>query len=92
MTTASLVFFLARAYQYKLNKIRITIFAHTKLKLCILQDKNHLKSIYLATFYSPRKIPETMHLIFLSNTTLQDETKKNLVHKNWTLLALDINF
>ena len=37
MTTASLVFFIARACQYKLNKIALTIFAHTKLKLCIFK-------------------------------------------------------
>ena len=40
------------------------------------QDRNHLKSIYIAPFYSPRKIIETVHLIFLSNTTLHDESKK----------------
>ena len=51
-------------------------FAHTKLKLCHFQDRNHLKSSYLATFYSPRKIQETMHLIFLSNTTLNEESNK----------------
>ena len=76
MTTTSLVFFQARSCQYKLDKIGITIFTHTKLMLCILQDKNHLKSIYLAIFYSPRKMLETVHLIFLSNTTLEDETNK----------------
>ena len=76
MTTVGLVFFLAIACEYKLNKIGITIFAHTKLKLCIFQDRNHLKSIYLATFYSPRKILEIVYLIFLSNTTLHEESNK----------------
>ena len=70
MLTVDLIFFLARACQYKLNKFGITIFAHTKLKLCIFQYRNHLKSIYLATFNSSRKTSQTVGFIFLSNTTL----------------------
>ena len=55
VTTASLVLFLARACQHKTSKIGITILSLFQLKLCNLQDGNHLKSIYLAAFYSPRK-------------------------------------
>ena len=55
MSTVGLVFFLARAYQHKTNKIRITIFALPQLKICILQDGNKFKSTYLAQFNSPRK-------------------------------------
>ena len=55
MTTASLVFFIARSCQHKTNKIGITILSLFQLKLCNLQYRNHLKSIYLATFYSLEK-------------------------------------
>ena len=48
MTTVGFVFFLARAYQHKTNKIGITILAPLQLKLCILQDRNYFKSTLLA--------------------------------------------
>ena len=76
MSNVGLIFFLAISCQLNTSKIGITILSLFQLKLCNLQNRNHLKSIYLATFYSPRKILETVHLIFLSNTTLQDETNK----------------
>ena len=76
MHTIGLVFFLARACQHKTNKIGITIFALLQLKLCILQDRNKFKSTYLAQFNSLIKIPQTIDFIFLSNSTLQDESKK----------------
>ena len=76
MLTVGLKNFLARACQHKTRKFGITILSLFELKLCNLQDKNHLKSIYLSTFYSPKKILEIVDLIFLSNTTLQDETNK----------------
>ena len=34
------------------------------------------KSIYLALFYSPRKIQEIVYFIFLLNTTLHEEPNK----------------
>ena len=76
MLTIGLVFLLAKACQHKIRKIGITILSLSLLKLCILQDWKHLKSIYLAPFYSPRKILEIVHFIFLSNTTLHEESKK----------------
>ena len=55
MPTIGLVFFLAKACQHKTNKMGITFLAFLELKLCILQDRNNLKTIYIATFYSPKK-------------------------------------
>ena len=63
--TASLLFFLARAYQYKISKIGIIILSLFQLKLHILQNCKHSKSTYPAIFYSPIKILETVCLIFL---------------------------
>ena len=74
--TASLVFFLVRSCQHKIRKIRITILSLPYLKLCILQDYKQFKSTYLVPFNSPRKIIETVHFIFLSNTTLQEESNQ----------------
>ena len=54
LQTISLVF-LARSCQHKTRKIRIAILSPIQLKFCNLQDRNNLKSIYLATFYSPKK-------------------------------------
>ena len=64
-SNASLLFFLARACQHKTRKIGIIILSLSQLKLYILQDCKHSKSTYLATFYSPLKILETVHFIFL---------------------------
>ena len=76
MLTVGLVIFLARVCQNKIIKIGITFLSLSEIKLCILQDGKHLKSIYLALFYSPRKIPETVDFIFLSNTTLHEKYNK----------------
>ena len=74
--TASLLFFLGRECQHKIIKIGITILSLPQLKLYILQDCKQFKSIYLASFNSPRKISEIVHFIFLSNTTLHEESNK----------------
>ena len=41
-----------------------------------MQDGNKFKSTYLAQFNSPRKISQTVGFIFLSNSTLHDESNK----------------
>ena len=40
------------------------------------QARNYFKSTYLAQFNSPRKIPEIVDFIFLSNSTVLDEYNK----------------
>ena len=78
MLTGGLVFFLSRECQHKINKIRITTLSFPQLKLCILQDINYFKTTYLAQFNSPRKIPQIVSFIFLSNSTLHYESNKIL--------------
>ena len=43
--TASLLFFLSRECQHKTSKIGITILSPIQLKLCNLQDRNHIKAV-----------------------------------------------
>ena len=62
--TTSSTFFLTRASQQKISKIRITILSLSQLKLCILQDCKQFKSTYLALFNSPRKTSQTIGFIF----------------------------
>ena len=58
------------------QKIGITFLSLSYLKFSILQVWKHSKSIYLALFYSPRKIQETVDFIFLSDTKLHEESNK----------------
>ena len=74
--TTSSTFFLTRASQHKISKIGITILSFSQLKLCILQDCKPFKSTYLAPFNSPIKTSQTVGFIFLSNSTLHDESNK----------------
>ena len=58
MSSIGLVFFLARACQHKTHKTRITILALPQLKLCILQDRNYLKTLKQPNLFPLEKYPK----------------------------------
>ena len=58
MLIVGLIFFLARACQYNISKVEITILSPSQLKLCNLQYRNYFKSTYLAQFNSLEKYPK----------------------------------
>ena len=70
--TASSTFFLTRASQHKIRKNGITFFSYSQLQLCIFQGLIQVKSTFLALFHSLRRLSQTMHFIFLINTTHHD--------------------
>ena len=92
--TVSLIFFLARACQHKISKIRITILSYSQLKLHILQNCKHSKSTYLVIFYSPKKY-QNLHisyfykiLHFTRNTTKFGSPKMDIYNSTYDFSKL----